>query len=66
MIYSKAKIVNGQMVITDSKEIDQSTLTSECWSIQLEGLKACERCEFLNTKDCGGKAIRKRLSKVKG
>jgi hypothetical protein len=61
MIYQKAKIENGQIVITESKIIDQTKLTSECWLIQFSGLSACEDCSALNTSDCDGKAIRKRL-----
>jgi hypothetical protein len=41
-------------------------LTSECWLIQFEGLSACEHCQFKNTKECGGKEIRKRLLNKKG
>lgn len=61
MLYQKAEIVNGQLVITESKVIDQSKLTSDCWLIQFSGLSACENCECLNTPDCGGQDIRKRL-----
>jgi hypothetical protein len=48
------------------RTINQSELTSECWSIQFQGLKACKSCEFLNTKECGGKNIRKTLINDKG
>jgi len=61
MLYQKTKIENGQIVFAESKEIDQSKLTSECWLIQFDGLSACEGCEYLNTNDCGGQAIRKQL-----
>ncbi|MCK5611637.1 hypothetical protein KAR91_57735 [Candidatus Pacearchaeota archaeon] len=61
MIYQKAEVKDGQMIITESKEIDQSKLTSDCWLIQISGLSACETCEFVNTPECGGQAIRKRL-----
>lgn len=61
MLYQKGKIKNGQIVITESRVIDQSKLTSDCWLIQLDGLSACETCELLNTPNCGGQAIRKRL-----
>lgn len=61
MLYQKAKVVNGKMVITDTKVIDQSKLTSDCWLIQFEGLVACESCPARDTSDCGGKVIRKRL-----
>jgi len=61
MLYQKAKVVDNKMVIAESKEIDQSKLTSDCWLIQFEGLSACKNCEVLNTAECGGQAIRKRL-----
>jgi len=63
MQYSKAAVVNGKMVITSTKHIDQSMLTAECWLIQFDGLSACQDCKALNTPDCGGQAIRKRLMK---
>lgn len=61
MLYQKAKVVNGQIVITESKEIDQNKLTSECWLIQFNGLSACETCGSKDTPECGGQMIRKRL-----
>ena len=61
MIYQKAKIENGQIVITDTKIIDQSKLTSDCLLIQFNGLSACKHCPAKDTPDCGGQAIRKRL-----
>ncbi len=61
MLYQKAKIENGNLVFTESKEIDQSKLTSECWLIQFDGLAACENCEVKDTDECGGLAIRRRL-----
>ena len=65
MLYQKAKIENGQMVITESKVIDQSKLTSDCWLIQFGGLSACENCPAKDTSDCGGQAIRGHLILVK-
>ena len=61
--YDKAKIENGKIVITESKQIDQSTLTSDCWLIQFDGMAACADCEMLNTPECGGVNIRKQLLK---
>lgn len=61
MLYQKAKIENGQLVITESKVIDQSKLTSDCLLIQFDGLSACESCEVKDTPDCGGQAIRNEL-----
>ena len=49
-----------------TRSIPQSKLTSECWTIQFRGLDACETCEFKDTKECGGKEIRKKLMNVKG
>lgn len=63
MLYQKAKIKNGKIVITESKQVDQSTLTAECWIVQIEGLGACEKCEFKDTEECGGKEIRKKAGK---
>lgn len=61
MIYGKAKLVNGQIVITDQKEIDQSTLTADCLLIQIEGAKACETCQYLNKpRLCGGMRLREK------
>ena len=42
------------------KTIKQSDLTSECWLIQMWGIEACDTCEFLNTKECGGREIREK------
>ncbi len=65
MLYQKAKIENDQIVITESKVIDQSKLTSDCWLIQFDGLAACENCEAKDTAECGGQAIRKQLLEKK-
>jgi len=59
--YSEKKVVNGTLVTTKTKMIDQSKLTSDCFFIQFNGLDACKNCELLNKKDCGGKKIRKKL-----
>ena len=61
MLYQKADIVNGQIVITESKEIDQSKLTSDCWLIQFSGLSACENCEIKDTAECGGGSVLEQL-----
>ena len=65
MIYREATIKNGQIIFNSEKIIDQNKLTSDCWLIQFNGLKACNKCEYLNKKDCGGKNIRKQLLKGK-
>jgi hypothetical protein len=59
---SEAKVENGQLVLTGTKQIDQSKLTSDCWLVQFNGLTACENCEARNTPDCGGGETLKRLS----
>jgi hypothetical protein len=46
--------------------VPQSKLSSECFAIQFQGLKACEHCEYKGKKDCGGKKIRKTLMNEKG
>jgi hypothetical protein len=40
------------------RTVQQSHLSSECWSVQLEGITACDHCELRSTLDCGGKQIR--------
>ncbi len=47
-------------------EVDQANLSSECWLVQFQGLRACESCDFKNTGDCGGKNIIKSLQNDKG
>ena len=49
-------VVKGGIVEMERREIDQRSLTGDCWSIQFQGLKACERCAYRNTKKCGGGA----------
>jgi len=44
-----------------SKVVDQSKLTADCWWVQMYGLKRCKCCEFQGTKECGGKAILKKI-----
>jgi hypothetical protein len=41
--------------------VKQSDLASECWIIQIRGLPACKKCEFLDTENCSGKRIRKAM-----
>ncbi len=65
MIYGELKMVNGQVVVENQKEIDQSTLTSDCWLIQFTGLKACETCEIKGTSECGGGETLKRMQEGK-
>lgn len=51
-------VIYGENV--DTMIIPQAKLTSDCWGIQMRGLSACNRCEFLNTEECGGKALREK------
>ena len=43
------------------KIMKQSDLTSDCWIIQIWGIEYCKDCEVLNTDECGGQKIRKRI-----
>lgn len=66
MKYSKVTSIKDSKMEMTSRTIPQSQLTSECWTIQFEGLSACEHCSYKNTKECGGKEIRKKLLNIKG
>ena len=69
MEYQKAEIQGGQLKIVESRTINQLNLTSECWTVQFQGLTACKTCEYGRTRktikgivysrDCGGRDIRK-------
>jgi len=61
MLCQTAKLEDERVIITSSKIIDQSKLTSDCLLIQFDGLNACKNCGVLGTKECGGKKIRKKL-----
>ena len=41
------------------KQVKQNEMTGECWSIQIWGVDYCRKCEYLGTKECGGKRILK-------
>jgi len=43
------------------KSVRQAELTSECFLIQIFGISQCNKCEWLETKDCGGKKTRKMI-----
>lgn len=36
-------------------------LTDDCFLIQIFGISQCNKCEWLNTKDCDGKNIRQKI-----
>lgn len=65
MLFQKAVIEDGKVKITESKEVNQKSLTSDCWLIQLQGLKVCESCEVRNTEECGGGESLKKLQHEK-
>jgi len=46
--------------------IHSKNLSSECLSVQAWGLAYCRTCPFKNTKNCGGKRIRKLLQNLLG
>jgi len=48
------------------RTIKQNNLTSECWTIQMQGIDACNTCKYKDTDECGGKEIRKTLQNEKG
>lgn len=59
MVYAKGHVENGKLVMTDVQEIDQTTLTADCFLIQIKGASACTTCENLNKpRVCGGMALR--------
>lgn len=41
-----------------ARRVDQTTMTGECWSVQIWGPDHCRACEFKDKSDCGGKMIR--------
>jgi hypothetical protein len=48
------------------KRVKQSSLTGECFLIQIYGTAACADCAAKDTPDCGGKEIRKTGKNEKG
>jgi len=63
MIVGELKLVDGKAVLTNTKTIEQSSLTSDCWLIQFDGLDACKTCPVRGKRDCGGGETLKRLKK---
>jgi hypothetical protein len=49
-----------------SKQVKQSEMSAECWSVQVWGTDYCKKCEYLGKRDCGGKKIRKTGKNEKG
>lgn len=60
------KMENGNLIESNSRTVQQSRLSAECWSIQVWGKETCETCGFKNRKECGGKNIRKTGKNDKG
>ena len=52
--------------VTNKRSIDNSKLSSECWSIQFHGIDYCNTCPYKDTDECGGINIRKTLKNNKG
>lgn len=49
-----------------SRTVNQQDLSSECWMVQFHGLEYCNKCDYKDTKDCGGENIRKTGKNEKG
>ena len=65
MEIAKAVIDGNEIRKTNVKIIKQNQLTLDCWNIQFWGIIACDKCEYLNTSECGGKRIRKLIQQGK-
>lgn len=59
VVMGQGHIKGGELIETHSRLVPQSQLTSECWTVQAFGLESCHGCEYKNTRECGGKNIRK-------
>jgi hypothetical protein len=64
MYANKGIVENGEIKIIESKELDQSSLTSDCWAIQFWGLDECKKCELRGTSKCGGEKTLRRMKKA--
>jgi hypothetical protein len=51
MIYQE---MDANMNAVETIEIDQGSLTADCWLVQIKGIRACAECEYLKKPDCGG------------
>lgn len=49
-----------------AKTVKQSSLSAECWLVQIWGKAYCKKCDLRGTEDCGGKQIRKTGRNSKG
>jgi len=48
------------------KRIRQSQLSKECWDVQIWGLDYCQKCQYKDHPECGGKSIRQTGLNEKG
>ena len=51
--------------VTESRDIEQDKLTSECWLVQFKGLSICKTCSTTK-EECGGKRIKNTGKNSKG
>lgn len=49
-----------------TKQIDSSKFTGECWVVQIWGTSRCKYCRYFGTEDCGGQEILKTGKNEKG
>lgn len=49
-----------------TRMIRQADLTSECWTVQFQGIEACKTCPYRGKRECGGKNIRRTGINAKG
>jgi hypothetical protein len=62
MVYAKGSVINGKVVLSEQQTIDTSTLTADCFMIQIKGAEACTTCENLNKpRKCGGMKVREKF-----
>jgi hypothetical protein len=61
MKVQKGHVEDEAVVVDSSINIEQHSLSSDCWPIQFYGLTACKDCELEGTPRCGGGETLKRL-----
>ena len=54
LLYERMELKDGKLQVVESRQVDQSQLTADCWLVQFRGLQACVDCDAFNTKGCGG------------
>lgn len=55
MKITKAKVEDGKIKVVKERVMNQLDLDSSCWTIQFWGPEACEKCEYKDTRHCGGR-----------